>query len=78
MARYTRDTGEMESHMARVATFVQMVVCKKVIGSTTKLMVTEHMCIMMDLDTKVDGLMISNMVMEKKSGPTTQNLWVNM
>ena len=78
MARYTRDTGEMESRMARVATFVPMVVCKKVIGSMTKLMVTEHMCIMMDLDTKVDGLMISNMVMEKKSGPMTQNLWVNL
>mgnify|MGYP006099523671 CR=1 FL=1 len=61
MVQGTTDSGETEWPMDMEDSFMPRVMCMKVSGLKTRLMVMEFTRILMEVDTKVNGSKISNM-----------------
>ena len=61
MVQGTTDSGETEWPMDMEDSFMLRVMCMKVSGLKTRLMVMEFTRILMEVDTKVNGSKISNM-----------------
>ena len=68
MAHSMMVTGKIIELTVKASSFTLMEIFTMEIGSTIKLMVTVYTIISMVLCTKVTGVMISNMVKEKKAG----------
>ena len=78
MVRFTRVTGKLTRQMVAVGSFTPMEMFIMASGKMIRHTGSDSIIILMAHVTKASGLRISNMAMEKRSGPTMLAMRVNI